>query len=148
VVHEKFYNDVHHDSLRPTVPKDPRASHAGSSAAPATATSRTTHGGGAPFAPVPNSSILKMLQGIFDTCRRTDHHLDVMDQCLQIVWRNQGITYSQWDEPLQEFPDIPDPYCSLTLAMLTAFSIGPAHVSFDNDDEEQADDNEEMEDDK
>ncbi len=25
VVQEKFYKDVHHDPLRPTVPKDPRA---------------------------------------------------------------------------------------------------------------------------
>jgi hypothetical protein len=34
VAHEKFYKDVHHDSLYPTVPKDLRASCAGSSAAP------------------------------------------------------------------------------------------------------------------
>jgi hypothetical protein len=64
VAQEKFYKDVHHDSLCPAVPKDPRASCAGSSAAP----SRTTHRGGAPFAPAPNSSILKMLWGIFATC--------------------------------------------------------------------------------
>jgi hypothetical protein len=53
--------DMRHDSLRPAVPKDPRASHAGSSAAPATAPSHTTRSGGAPSAPAPNSSILKML---------------------------------------------------------------------------------------
>jgi hypothetical protein len=29
VAHEKFYKDVCHDSLRPAVPKDPRASRAG-----------------------------------------------------------------------------------------------------------------------
>jgi hypothetical protein len=57
VVQEKFYKDVCHDSLHPTVPKDPRASHAGSYAAP----SRTTRSGGAPSAPATNSGILKML---------------------------------------------------------------------------------------
>jgi hypothetical protein len=80
VVQEKFYRDVCHDSLCPAVPKDPRASCASSSSA--AAPSRTTHGGGAPSTPAPNSSIFKMLQGIFATCRCTDHRLDVMDQCL------------------------------------------------------------------
>jgi hypothetical protein len=61
VAQEKFYKDVCHDSLRTAVPKDPRASRAGSSAAPAAAPSRTTHSGGAPSAPAPNSGILKML---------------------------------------------------------------------------------------
>jgi hypothetical protein len=88
---EKFYNDVRHDSLHPAVPKDPRASRAGSSAAPA----RTTRNGGAPSTPATNSDILKMLQGIFTTCRRTDQRLDVMDQRLQIVRRNQEIIHSQ-----------------------------------------------------
>jgi hypothetical protein len=89
VAQEKFYKDVRHDSLRPVVPKDPRASRAGSSATP----SRTIHSGGAPFALATNSDILKMLQGIFATCRRTD-------QRLQIVRRNQEIIHSQRDEPL------------------------------------------------
>jgi hypothetical protein len=52
---------VRHDSLRPAVPKDPMASHAGSSTAPAVAPSRTTHSGGAPSTPAPNSGNLKML---------------------------------------------------------------------------------------
>jgi hypothetical protein len=82
------------------MPKDPRASHAGSSAAPATAPSRTTYSGGAPSTPAPNSSILKMLQGIFATCQCTNQRLDVMDQRLQIVRRNQKIIHSQQDEPL------------------------------------------------
>jgi hypothetical protein len=64
VVQEKFYKDMCHDSLRPAVPNDPRASRASSSAAP----SHTTHNGGAPSAPAPNSGILKMLRGIFVTC--------------------------------------------------------------------------------
>jgi hypothetical protein len=57
VAHEKFYKDVRHDSLCPTVPKDPRASHAGSSAAPAAASSCTTRSGGAPplLLPTPTS---------------------------------------------------------------------------------------------
>jgi hypothetical protein len=52
---------VCHDSLHPAVPKDPRASHAGSSSAPTAAPSRTTRIGGAPSTPATNSSILKML---------------------------------------------------------------------------------------
>jgi hypothetical protein len=84
VAQEKFYKDVCHDSLRPAVPKDPRASCASSSAAPAC----TTRSGGAPSAPATNFGILKMLRGIFATCRRTDQRLDVMDQRLQIVRRN------------------------------------------------------------
>jgi hypothetical protein len=60
------------------------------------------------------------------------------------VWRNQEIIHSQQDEPLQEFLDVPvfplvpDPYGSLTPAELAAFSIGPARVS-SNDDEEMED---------
>jgi hypothetical protein len=53
VVQEKFYKDAHHDSLRPTVLKDPRTSRA--------APSLTTHSGGAPSALATNSDILKML---------------------------------------------------------------------------------------
>jgi hypothetical protein len=49
VAQEKFYKDVCHDSLYPIVPKDPRASHAGSSVAPPAAPSSTTHSGGAPL---------------------------------------------------------------------------------------------------
>jgi hypothetical protein len=137
VTQEKFYKDVRHDSLRPAVPKDPRASRAASTAAPST-----------------NSSFLKMPRGIFATCRRTDQCLDVMDQHLQIVRRNQEIIHSQRDEPLQEFPDVPvfppvsDPYGSLTPAELAAFGIGPARISSDDDDEVQADDDEETEDDE
>jgi hypothetical protein len=92
VVQEKFYKDVRHDSLRPSVSKDPRASCAGSSAA--AAPSHTAQSGGAPSAPATNSGILKMLQGIFATCRCIDQHLDVMDQHLQIVRRNQEIIHS------------------------------------------------------
>jgi hypothetical protein len=43
VTKEKFYKDSRHDPLCPTVPKDPRASRAGSSAALAAAPSCTTH---------------------------------------------------------------------------------------------------------
>jgi hypothetical protein len=150
VEQEKFYKDVHHDSLRPAVLKDPRASHVGSSATPAC----STHSGGAPSAPATNSGILKMLWSIFATYRRTDQRLDVMDQHLQIVRCNQEIIHSQWDEPLQEFPDVPvfppvpDPYGSLIPAELAAFGIGPARVSSDDDDEAQTDDDEETEDDE
>jgi hypothetical protein len=152
VVQEKFYKDVCHDSLRPAVPKDPRASCVGSSIAPAAAPSHTTHSSGAPSTHAPNSDILKMLRGIFATWQCTDKCLDVMDQCLQIVWCNQEIIHSKRDEPLQEFPDVPvfppilDPYGSLTHAELADFGIGLARVSSDDDDEAQADDDEETED--
>jgi hypothetical protein len=142
VAQEKFYKDVHHDSLRPAMPKDPRASLAGSFAAP----SHTTHSGGVPSALATNSGILKMLRGIFTTCWCTNQRLDVMDQRLQIMRRNQEIIHSQWDELLQEFPyvpvfpPVPDPYGSLTPAELAAFGIGPARVSSDGDDEETEDD--------
>jgi hypothetical protein len=69
-----------------------------------------------------------------------------MDQCLQIVRHNQEIIHSQWDELLQElpnvpvFPLVPDPYGSLTPFELAAFGIGPTHVSSDDDDEETEDD--------
>jgi hypothetical protein len=150
VEQEKFYKDVRHDSLHPTVSKDPRASHAGSSAAPFC----TTRSGGAPSAPALNYGILKMLWGIFATYRCTDKRLDVMNQRLQIVRHNRKIIHSQRDEPLQEFPDgpvfppIPDPYGSLTPAKLAALGIGPARVCSDDDVEAQADDDEETEDDE
>jgi hypothetical protein len=74
---------------------------------------------------------------------------------MQIVHRNQEIIYSQRDEPLQEFPDVPifppvpNPYGLLTTTKLAAFGIGSSHapVGYDDDDEEASDDNEEIEDD-
>jgi hypothetical protein len=86
-----------------------------------------------------------MLQDIFATCRRTDQRLDVIDQRLQIVQRNQEIIHSQRDEPLQEFLDvpvfspIPDPYGSLAPTELAAFGIVPARVSLDDDEEMEED---------
>jgi hypothetical protein len=154
VTQEKFYKDVRPGPLCPAVPRDPRAFHASFSSAPAAALSRTTRSGGAPSAPTSNSGILKMLHGIFATCRRTDQRLDVMDQRLQIVRSNQEIIHSQRDEPLQEFPDVPifppvpDPYGSLTPAELAAFGIGPARASSDDDDEARDYEEEEMEDDE
>jgi hypothetical protein len=77
-----------------------------------------------------------------------------MDQRLQIARHNQETIHNQWDEPLQEFPDVsafppvPDPYSSLTPAELAAFGIGAARVSSDDDNEAHADDDEETEDDE
>jgi hypothetical protein len=145
VAQEKFYKDVHHDSLHPAVPKDPRDSRAGSSAALVAAPSCTTCSGGASSASNTNSGLLKMFRGIFVMCRLMDQRLNIMEQCLQIVRCNQEIIHSQWDEPLLEFsdvpvfPPVPNPYASLTPTELAAFSIGPAHVS-DDDDEEKEDD--------
>jgi hypothetical protein len=152
VAQEKFYMDLHHDFLRPAVPKDPRASRAGSSTTPATAPSHTTRNGGAPSAPARNSDILKILQGIFIICRCSDQRLDMMYQCLQTMQCNQEIIHSQREEPLQEFPDVPvfppvpDPYGSLTPAELAAFGIVPTHVSSDDDNEARAENDEETED--
>jgi hypothetical protein len=77
---------------------------------------------------------------------------------MEIVFRNQEIIHGQWDEPLQEFldvpifPPIPDPYASLTPAELAAFGIGPSHAPAgyddDDDDEEASDDDEETKDDE
>jgi hypothetical protein len=84
----------------------------------------------------------------------SSQRLDVMDQRLQIVRRNQEVIHSQWDKPLQEFPDVPvfppvpGPYGSLTPGELAAFGIGPARVSLDDDDEAQVDDEEDTEDDE
>jgi hypothetical protein len=151
VTKEKFYKDSRHDPLCPAVPKDPRTSRASASASVAP---RTTCHGGASFASSTNSGFLKMFRGIFAMCQRMDQCLDVMEQCLQIVRRNQKITHSQRDETLLEFPDVPvflpvpDPYASLTPTELAAFGISPAHVSDDDDDEEQVGDDEETEDDE
>jgi hypothetical protein len=100
VAHEKFYKDVKHELLHPAVPKDPRT-HRASSSTPAAAPSHTTcSGGGASSAPNVNFDILKMFHGIFATCRCTDQRMDVMEQHLQILRRNQEIIHIQRDEPL------------------------------------------------
>jgi hypothetical protein len=83
-----------------------------------------------------------------------DQLLNVMDQRLQLFGANQEIIHSQRDEPLQEFPNVPvfppvpNPYILMTPTELAAFSIGPARVSDNDDDEEQADDDKETEDDE
>jgi hypothetical protein len=78
VTKEKFYKDSKHDPLRLAVPKDLRASRVGSSAASASAPSRTTHSGGVSSASSTNSGFLKIFRGIFVMCQC----LDVMEQRL------------------------------------------------------------------
>jgi hypothetical protein len=68
VTNENFYKDSRHDPLRPAVPEDPRASRAGSSAAPTAAPSHTTCNGGASSTFSTNSGFLKMFRGIFVMC--------------------------------------------------------------------------------
>jgi hypothetical protein len=97
VTKEKFYKDSKHEPLCPAVPKDPRTHHASSLSPMAP---RTTHSCGASSTSSTNSGILKMLQGIFATCWRTDQRMDVMDQRLQIVQPNQEIIHSQRNEPI------------------------------------------------
>jgi hypothetical protein len=80
VTKEKFYKDSRHDPLCPIVPKDLRASRAGSSTPPAVAPSRTTRSGGASSVSSTNIGFLKMFIGVFAMCRRTDQSLDVMEQ--------------------------------------------------------------------
>ena len=158
VAHEKFYKDVKYEPLRPAVPKDPRTHRTASP--PAVAPSRSTRSGGTSSSSQ-GSGVLKMLRGIFAICRRSDQRLDVMEQRMEIVRRNQEIIHSQRDEPLQEFPDVPvfppvpDPYASLTPAELAAFGIGPSRppAGYDDDDDDDdgdgaAADDEETEDDE
>jgi hypothetical protein len=64
VTHKKFYKDVAHEPLCPTVPKDLRT-HCTTSPPPAMAPSRSTCSGGATSSSNANSSFLKMFQGIF-----------------------------------------------------------------------------------
>jgi hypothetical protein len=102
--------------------------------------------------------MLKMFRGIFAMCHRTDQRLDVIEQCMEIVRRNQEIIHSQPDEPLLEFPDVPVyppivvPYASLTPAELAAFGLSPSYtpVGSDNDDEDEkaTNDDEETKDDE
>jgi hypothetical protein len=100
VTKEKIYMDSRHDPLHPAVPKDLRASHAGSFATPAATPSCTTHSDGVSSASSTNNGFLKMSRGIFAMCRRMDQRLDVLEQCLQIVRLNQVIIHSQRNEPL------------------------------------------------
>jgi hypothetical protein len=154
VAKETFYNNVAHESLHPVVPKDPRTHRTTSSLV--VTPSRTTRSDGASSSSSENFSFLKMFWGIFAMCRRMDQYMDVMEQHLQIVQRNQEIIHSQQDGPLIEFPDVPvfpldpDPYASLTPAELVAFGIGPARAPGDDDDdeEEEVNNNEVTEDDE
>jgi hypothetical protein len=92
VTKEKFYKDSRHDPLCPTVPKDPRTSHASASAF---AAPHTTRIGGASSVYNTNNGFLKMFRGIFAMCLCMDQHLDVMEQRLLIVRHNQVIIHSQ-----------------------------------------------------
>jgi hypothetical protein len=78
VTKEKFYSDSRRDRCPLAVPKDPRASRAGSSAAP----SCTTHSSGASSTSSINNSFLQMFRGIFVMCRCPNLCLDVMEQRL------------------------------------------------------------------
>jgi hypothetical protein len=153
---ERFYKDVVHEPLRPAVPKPPIHHHI--SPPPDVAPTRTTCDGGASSSS--NSGFLKMFWGIFAMCHRTDRRLDVMDHHIDILCRNQEIIHNQRDEPFIEFPEEPiyppvsNPYASLTSAELAAFGIGPSRApttgsaNDDDGDEEVANDDEEMEDNK
>jgi hypothetical protein len=154
VAYEKFCKDVAHEPLRPIVPKDPRTYHT-SSPPPAVAPTRTTHSGGVSSSSSSNSGFLKMFWGIFVMYHHTDQHMDVIEQRMENVHRNQEIIHSQRDESLLEFPNVPvyppvvDPYASLTPAELVTFGIGPSYAlagSDDDDDEEEEaiNDDEEM----
>jgi hypothetical protein len=70
-----FYKDVAHEPLRHVVPTDLR-------------THRTTHSDSASSSSSANSSFLKMFWGIFAMFPCMDQRMDVMEQCLQIVWHN------------------------------------------------------------
>jgi hypothetical protein len=70
VTHEKFYEDIAHDSLHPTVPKDMKTHHTASPLL--VAPSHSTRSGGAFSSSSTNSGFLKMFQGIFSMC----YHMD------------------------------------------------------------------------
>jgi BRCT domain type II-containing protein len=78
VTREKFYKDVVHELLHPTVPKDPRAPHASSSTL-AVAPSHSTRSGGGSSASSTNTRFLKMFRGIFAMYHCTDQRMDVME---------------------------------------------------------------------
>jgi hypothetical protein len=78
VAHEKFYKDVAHEPLCPTVPKDPRT-QCTASPPPAMTPSHTTRSGGASSSSSANSSFLKIFRGIFAMCHRTEQHTDVTE---------------------------------------------------------------------
>jgi hypothetical protein len=155
VAHEKFYKDVAHEPLHPTVPKPPGRRH--TSPPLDVAPSHTTHGDSASSSSSANSSIMKMFQGIFSMCHHTERRMDVMDRRIDILHRKQEIIHSQRDDPLIEFPEdpiyppIPYPYASLTQDELAAFGIGvpraPTVSSYDEE-EEEANDNVETSDDE
>jgi hypothetical protein len=92
VAHERFYKDAAHEPLRPVVLKDPTRCHI--SPPLDVAPSHTTRLGGASSYSSSSSEFLKMFQGIFAMCRRTDQCMDVMEQCLHIVCSNQDIIHS------------------------------------------------------
>jgi hypothetical protein len=128
----------------PTVPKYPRT-HRIASPPPVVAPSHSTRSDGASSSSAQGSGMLKMFQGIFAMCPHSDQRLDVIEQRMKIVRRNQEIIHSQRDEPFQEFPNVPvfppvpDTYVLLTPAELTAFGIVPSHAPawYDDDDEEE-----------
>jgi hypothetical protein len=99
VAHEKLYKDVKHEPLCPAVPKDPMTHHT-ASPPPAVAPSCSTRNGGASSSSMQGFGMLKMFQGIFAMCHPSNQQLDVIEQCVEIVCRNQEIIHSQRDEPL------------------------------------------------
>jgi hypothetical protein len=156
VAHERLYKDVAHEPLHTTVLKPPVRHH--TSPPLDVAPARTTHSGGA-SSPSSNSSFLKIFRGIFAMCRCTYQCMDVIEHCINILYRNQEIIHNQRNDPLIEFleepvyPPIPSPYALLTLAELAAFGIGPSHAPTvdnygDDNDEEEANDDKEIEDDE
>jgi hypothetical protein len=134
VAHEKFYKDVAHEPLHPTVPK--ASPHRHISPPPDVAPAHSGHRGGASSSSS-NFRFLKLFRCIFAMCHRTDQRMDMMECHL--------------DEPV--YPPVLDPYASLTPNELAAFGIGPSHAPAGNDDdddgdEEEANDDEETEDDE
>jgi hypothetical protein len=91
LAHERFYKDAAHEPLRPVVSKGPAHRHISPQDV---APTHTAHSGRASNSSSSNSNFLKMFQGIFSMCRRTDQHIDVMDRRIDILQRNQKIIHS------------------------------------------------------
>jgi hypothetical protein len=85
VAHERFYKDVAHEPLRPTVSKAPARRQP--SPPPTVAPSRVTHNGGASSSSS-NSGFLKMFRDIFAMCCHTYQRIDVMEHCMDVLHHN------------------------------------------------------------
>jgi hypothetical protein len=85
VAHERFYKDVAHEPLRPTLPKALVRCHI--SPPPDVAPSQTTQSGGSSSSSSANSGFLKMFRRILAMSHWTDQRMDVPEHRTEILRR-------------------------------------------------------------